>query len=243
VRPKSNNVHKISGAAAPTSVDWRTKGLVTDVKNQGSCGSCWAFSTVVSLEGQNAKKTGKLVSLSEQNLVDCVKNEKLANQTDTCCDGCKGGLMDFAFQYMIDHQSGTIDTEASYGYKGVDRKCAYSKANAGATITKYVDIPAGDEDALLDAVANVGPISVGVDAGIGWQLYFGGVMGTLLCSSNPSKMDHGVAIVGFGTDGGKDYWIVRNSWGASWGEKGYVRLVRGKNACGIANGASYPVVA
>ena len=142
---------------------------------QGSCGSCWAFSTVVSIEGQQAKKTGQpVVPLSEQNLVDCVKNEKIANQTDTCCDGCKGGLMDFAFQYMIDHQSGAIDTEASYKYSGSDGTCAYNKANAGATISKYADVPIGDEAALMDAVANVGPISVGVDAGLGWQLYFGG---------------------------------------------------------------------
>ena len=98
----------------------------------------------------------------------------------------------------------------------------------------------------MDAVANVGPVSVGVDASLAWQLYFGGVLKTLdglLCSSNPSKMDHGVAVVGYGTDNGVDYWIVKNSWGSSWGEKGYVRLIRGKNACGIANSASYPVVA
>jgi len=241
-----NEQHKVSSKALPTEVDWRSKGLVTDVKNQGSCGSCWAFSTVVSIEGQQAKKTGKLVSLSEQNLVDCVKNEKLANQTDTCCNGCQGGLMDFAFQYMIDHQGGQIDTEAAYGYKGFGGRCAYDKSDAGATITKYVDIPVGDETALMDAVANVGPVSVGVDASLAWQLYFGGVLKTLdglLCSSNPSKMDHGVAVVGYGTDNGVDYWIVKNSWGSSWGEKGYVRLIRGKNACGIANSASYPVVA
>ena len=99
---------------------------------------------------------------------------------------------------------------------------------------------AGDEDALLDAVATVGPISIAVDASMAWQLYFGGIMHGVLCSSNPKKMDHGVAIVGYGTEHGTDYWIIRNSWGAGWGEHGYVRIVRGKNACGLANAASYP---
>jgi len=197
----------------------------------------------VSIEGQHAKATGQLVSLSEQNLVDCVKDETIANQTDSCCSGCQGGLMDFAFQYMIDKQAGAIDTETSYSYRGFNERCAFSKANAGATIAKYVDVPVGDEAALLDAVATVGPVSVAVDAGIGWQLYGGGIMKTLLCSDNPKKLDHGVAVVGYGTHNGVDYWIVRNSWGATWGEKGYVRLIRGKNACGIANSASYPVMA
>jgi len=200
--------------------------------------------TVVSIEGQQAKRNGKVVSLSEQNLVDCVKNEKLPNETDTCCNGCQGGLMDFAFEYLVDKQAGLIDTEASYGYKGVNGKCHYEKADAGVgQISNHVDVKAGDEDALLDAVATVGPISVGVDAAIGWQLYHGGILKPLLCSSNPKKMDHGVAVVGYGTENGVDYWIIRNSWGASWGEKGYMRLIRGKNACGVANGASYPVLA
>ena len=239
--PHTTRVHKLSGKARPDAVDWREKSLVTEVKNQGSCGSCWAFSTVVSIEGQHAKQTGTLTSLSEQNLVDCVKDVKLPNETQTCCMGCRGGLMDDAFQYLIKKQGGAIDTEAAYPYRGFAGKCNFEASDAGAKITAWTGIPQGDEEALLDAVAHVGPISIAVDAGIGWQLYMGGIMRGLLCSSNPKRMDHGVAIVGYGTSSsGVDYWIVRNSWGKMWGEKGYARIKRGKNACGLANAASYP---
>merc|ERR1712046_177080 len=121
-------------------------------------------------------------------------------------------------------------------------KCKFTKGNAGAaTIKSYTDIK-HDEDDLKDAVSTVGPVSIGVDASIGWQLYFGGVMDPwplIGCSANPKKMDHGVAVVGYGS-ASKDYWIVRNSWGKTWGEHGYIRLVRGKNACGITNNAVYP---
>ena len=234
------STHQMSGKALNASVDWRAHGLVSEVKNQGACGSCWAFSTVVSIEGQHAKRTGQLVSLSEQNLVDCVKGEKLPGDDSTCCMGCKGGLMNDAFQYLIDHQKGGIDTEASYGYTGRGGTCSFDASDDGSKITGWTAIPPGDEDALLDAVATVGPVSIGVDASIGWQLYFGGIMHPTLCSSNPKKMDHGVAIVGYGTEKGKDYWIIRNSWGSSWGEHGYSRIVRGQNACGLANAASYP---
>ena len=151
-------------ADVPASVDWRTSNLVTEVKNQGSCGSCWAFSTIVSTEGQHAKKTGKLVSLSEQNLVDCVKN------TDSCCNGCGGGLMNAAFDYIVAKQGGKVDTEASYGYKGANGACKFSASNAGATITGHTQIKAADEDGLKNAVGTVGPISVGVDASLSWQL-------------------------------------------------------------------------
>jgi len=248
LRPRANaavgSPHKISGTPLADSVDWRTKNAVTPVKNQGSCGSCWAFSTIVSLEGQSAIKGNSLVSLSEQDLVDCVKNVKLnSSDPQACCDGCQGGLMDYAFKYMIDSQSGSDDTENAYPYTGSDGKCSFAASKTGGSKVKsFTDVT--DEKSLLDATNTVGPISVGVDASLGWQLYFGGVMDPLPlvgCSSNPGKMDHGVAVVGYGSES-KDYWIIKNSWGASWGEKGYIRLVRNKNACGVANGAVYPVV-
>jgi len=237
---KASRTHVLSGNAAPAAVDWRSHGLVADVKNQGSCGSCWAFSTVVSIEGQHAKSTGTLATLSEQNLVDCVKGVRLPNDTSTCCMGCQGGLMDDAFSYLVSSQHGAIDTEAAYPYTGRSGSCSFDASHSGATVGAWTDVPQGDEDALLDAVATVGPVSIAVDASIGWQLYFGGIMHGWLCSSNPKRMDHGVAIVGYGTERGTDYWIVRNSWGAGWGEHGYARVVRGKNACGLANAASYP---
>jgi len=236
------HTHVPSGAPLADSIDWRTKNAVTEVKNQGGCGSCWAFSTVVSLEGQAALKSGNLTSFSEQDLVDCVKNVKLPNSSQVCCDGCMGGLMDYAFAYMIKSQHGEDDTEAAYPYRGVDGKCKFAQSAASPVVKSYTDVKKNEDD-LKDAVGTVGPISIGVDASIGWQLYFGGVMDPwplVGCSPNPKKMDHGVAVVGYGSTSSKDYWIIRNSWGSGWGEKGYMRLVRGKNACGITNNAVYP---
>jgi C1A family cysteine protease len=231
--------HVNKDGALPASVDWRTENLVNPIKNQGQCGSCWAFSTVVSFEGQAAKQSGELVSYSEQDLVDCVKNQALPGDSQTCCDGCNGGLMDSAFAYMIAQQSGKDDTEANYGYTAKDGVCKFTAAKAGkSAVVKYTDIAQGDEDSLKDAVATVGPISVAVDANTFWQLYSGGVFEPVFC--NQKKLNHGVAVVGYGTDAGKDYWIVRNSWGATWGEKGYMRMVAGKNECGVANSAVYP---
>jgi len=241
--PANPNVRPAYDGSTPLadSVDWRTQGLVTDVKNQGSCGSCWTFSAVVSMEGQMAKATGNLVSLSEQDLVDCVKNEKLPGDSQTCCDGCDGGLMDYAFQYLMDKQNGDEETELVYPYTGKDGTCnfAQNKAYTDASVTGYTDVPQGDEDSLKEAVANVGPISVAVDANSAWQLYSGGVLKPLFCPA--SRLDHGVAVVGYGTDS-SDYWIIKNSWGTTWGEDGYVRLHRGSNTCGVANAASYPTV-
>lgn len=217
--------------ALPEEVDWRKLGYVTPVKNQGQCGSCWAFSTVASLEGQHYKATQNLVSLSEQNLVDCSHK---GNQ------GCNGGLMDTAFQYIKDN--GGIDTEESYPYVGKNGQCHFSAADVGATVTGFTDLPKGDENAMKNAVATVGPIAVAIDAShYSFQLYSHGVYDEAKCSSR--SLDHGVTVVGYGAENGSDYWLVKNSWGTGWGEKGYILMSRNKdNQCGITTSASYPLV-
>jgi cathepsin L len=229
---KQSNVVYVGVKDLPDTVDWRTKGVVTPVKNQAQCGSCWAFSAVASMEGQHALDTGKLVSLSEQDLVDCSTAE--GNM------GCGGGLMDQAFQYVIDNKG--IDTEDSYPYKAIDEKCVYKNTTVGTTITGFTDIETGSESALQSAVANIGPISVAIDASsMAFQLYTSGVYDDTECGNQRENLDHGVTAVGYGTQDGKDYWLVKNSWDTTWGQKGYILMSRNKNnQCGIATLASYP---
>jgi len=221
----------ISEEYKPTAatVDWVAKGAVTGIKDQGQCGSCWSFSSTGGIEGITQIKTGKLVSLSEQNLMDC--STSYGNQ------GCNGGLMTSAFKYVVANKG--IDTEASYPYETKDGTCRFKAANVGATITGYKTIASGSETALTSAI-DTQPISVAIDASHNsFQLYKSGVYYEKACSS--SRLDHGVLAVGYGTDGANDYFKVKNSWGTSWGVAGYIEMSRGKsNNCGIATQAAYP---
>lgn len=199
----------------PSSIDWRTKGSVSPIKDQGQCGSCWAFSTTGALEGRCFMDGFGLHAFSEQQLVDC--SGSFGNQ------GCNGGLMNDAWDYLVKN---CLSYEEEYPYEAFDGTCKTMKGEN--KISSYTTVNAGSVEQLAAAIAQQ-PISIAVDAE-NWQLYSSGVFSD--CSTT---LDHGVLLVGYTSDA----WIVKNSWGTNWGERGYIRLKRG-NTCGIADAASYP---
>lgn len=214
----TKNVKTLNASAAPENVDWRTGATVAvnAVKDQGQCGSCWAFSTVGSLEGASALfGEKKLLNLSEKQLVDC--SSSYGNQ------GCNGGLMDNAFKYVMKNG---ITSEDKYPYRPVSGRCKVKSGDF--KISSFHDVEQGDVDQLAAAVAQQ-PVSIAVDAN-NFQFYSSGIF-----SDCKEQLDHGVTLVGYTPEA----WIVRNSWGESWGEEGYIRLKRG-NTCGLALAASYP---
>ncbi|KAL7631768.1 UNVERIFIED_CONTAM: hypothetical protein RMT77_017949 [Armadillidium vulgare] len=232
IRPKgvSTFIPPHKDVEIPAAVDWREKGAVTQVKDQKDCGSCWAFAAVGSLEGQHFRKTGKLVSLSEQNVVDC----------DRKAYGCDGGFPSYAYEYIA--QNDGIDTEESYPYTAKNGQCKFNNQTIGATDIGWEGTREDDEDDLRKAVATVGPISTAIYASLAFYSYKGGVFEDPNCDSG--TINHAVLIVGYGTtEDGKDYWIVKNSWGSDWGMFGYILMARNQdNACSIASYATYPIV-
>ncbi|XP_031622652.1 cathepsin L1-like [Contarinia nasturtii] len=216
-------------ATISSSIDWRKKGAVSEVKDQGHCGSCWTFAATGALEGQYFLKTGQLLSLSEQNILDC--------STNYVTHGCNGGFRYYAFQYVKDN--GGINTEESYPYDGSDdNTCRFNPKNSVATVFGMVDIPEGNETALVAALATVGPVSVSIDAThYSFRFYSSGIYFEPECMSQDVN-GHAVLAVGYN----KDYYIVKNSWGEKWGEGGYIRISRNKNHCGIATSAIYPLI-
>ncbi|CAF3017585.1 unnamed protein product [Rotaria sp. Silwood2] len=222
----------LSHVTVPRAVDWRTDGFVTSVKDQGACGSSWAFAATGALEGQHKHQTRRLVSLSVQNLIDC--------STDFGNAGCNGGVIDSAFQYI--KENGGIDTEESYPYEARNGKCRFNSTNIGANSTGFRDIKTMDEAALTYAIAIRGPIAVFIDAShSSFQFYQSGVYDEPNCSS--TTLDHCGLVVGFNATDSQLYYIVKNSWGTTWGIDGYIWMSRNKNnQCGIATMASYPNV-
>jgi C1A family cysteine protease len=226
----SHSKFRIQAKDLPASVDWRTQGAVTPVKNQQQCGSCWSFSTTGAIEGAWAITKGELVSLSEQQLVDCSTAQ--GNQ------GCNGGMMDYAFEYVI--KNGGITTETEYPYTATGpNNCSAAGKPIAATLSGYTDVPANSDEALMFAVAKQ-PVSVAIEADqAAFQFYTGGVL-TAACGTS---LDHGVLVVGYNTDA----WIVKNSWGPDWGDSGYIQLARGdayapSGQCGILLAGSAPQV-
>ncbi|KAL1805183.1 hypothetical protein ACET3Z_028251 [Daucus carota] len=224
--------HKLTDVVLPKKKDWREEGIVSPVKNQGSCGSCWTFSTTGALEAAYTQAFGKGISLSEQQLVDCAQS--FNNY------GCNGGLPSQAFEYI--KYNGGLETEAAYPYTGKDGKCKFSSENVGVQVLDSVNITLGAEDELKHAVGIVRPVSVAFQVIQSFRLYEGGVFTSDSCGSTPMDVNHAVLAVGYGVENGIPYWLIKNSWGADWGLDGYFKMELGKNMCGVATCASYPIV-
>uniref|UniRef100_A0A804MNM4 Peptidase C1A papain C-terminal domain-containing protein n=1 Tax=Zea mays TaxID=4577 RepID=A0A804MNM4_MAIZE len=229
----NHQMRAAAAAAMPETKDWREDGIVSPVKNQGHCGSCWTFSTTGALEAAYTQATGKAISLSEQQLVDC--GFAFNNF------GCKGGLPSQAFEYI--KYNGGLDTEESYPYQGVNGICQFKAENVGVKVLDSVNITLGAEDELKDAVGLVRPVSVAFEVISGFRLYKTGVYTSDHCGTTPMDVNHAVLAVGYGVENGVPYWLIKNSWGADWGDEGYFKMEMGKNMCGVATCASYPVVA
>jgi C1A family cysteine protease len=225
---RERRVQLLDETNVATTVDWRTQGAVTPIKNQGQCGSCWSFSTTGSLEGLHFINNGTLLSFSEQQLVDC--SSSYGN------DGCNGGLMDDAFKYV---EAKGIELESTYPYTGTNGTCKYSASKTVFKNTGYSDVTV-NSPTQLQAAVNKGPVSIAIEADqSAFQQYTSGIISSN-CGTN---LDHGVLIVGYGSN----YWIVKNSWGTSWGLQGYVNIATGtqnsgKGVCGINSDPSYPTL-
>lgn len=222
------------GVGIPDEYEWNNLGVVTPVKNQGNCGSCWTFSTVGSMEAHwNILKKGNNLIFSEQQLVDCAK--------DFDNHGCNGGLPSHAFEYI--KYRGALELSSTYPYTAKTSKCVYNESR-GVAYVKYgsYNISVGNEVELADRLYNVGPISVAFKVLDGFKNYHSGVYSHARCGSGPKDVNHAVLATGYGTEGGEKFWNIKNSWGSSWGAKGYFKILRGQNMCAIGQCNAYPLI-
>jgi len=210
----------------PKEKNWVEDGAVTPVKNQGDCGSCWSFSVTGNMEGVYKVAHGELPVLSEQQFVDCDHECMIYKGQKSCDSGCDGGLMPNAMKYAIENG---VTTEEKYPYKAKAHTCSYNKSQALYHFSDWRAVNGTDVE-MVAALNEVGPLSVGVDATL-WQFYIGGIF-SIICGTT---LNHGVLLAGYGVHNNKEYWLIKNSWGASWGEKGYLRLIREKDKCGVDN--------
>jgi len=224
------------GSSLPSSIDWRNKGAVTSVKDQGQCGSCWTFSSTGAVEGAWAIAKGQLVDLSEEQLVECATGISYGSH------GCSGGQMEGAFKYIIEHGQ---CSDASYPYtSGTGKSGSCKSCSSIAHISSCSDVTPNDQLALKAAVAQQ-PVAIAIEADTRYfQSYSSGILTSSSCGTN---LDHGVLIVGYGTENGQDYWLVKNSWSSTWGDNGYVKIARSSSTndqgiCGIAMDPSFPSV-
>jgi len=211
-----------SAPTAPDTWDWREHKAVSKVKNQGGCGSCWAFSAIANIEGLYARKNNEIVTFSEQELVDC----------DTYDYGCGGGWMENAFKWIEENGGEENDQDYPYSSGTVKNSCQFDKSKAQVTLVSHQMI-SSDEEEIKEQLYAIGPLSVALNASSSLMSYTGGIIDLDASECNPSALDHGVTMVGYGTENGQDYYIVKNSWGADWGEQGFFRMARGKQVCGI----------
>jgi len=213
-----NNNRNLQGA--PASFDWRDQGVVSSVKEQGECGCCWAFSAAANIESQYAIKYGRILDLSEQQLLDC----------DSSNDGCDGGVMDAAFKYI--KNAGGIMNESDYRYTQAKDTCRFKKNKSIVRVSGWKNAGSKNEETIRNMLVKTGPLAIAVNAD-NMQNYSGGIIDQSDAECPQSNINHAVLLVGYGEDNGKKFWIVKNSWGENWGEKGYFRIARGKGTCGI----------
>jgi cathepsin F len=206
--------------STPASFDWRNKGVVSSVKDQGECGCCWAFSAVANIESQYAMQNNRILDLSEEQLLDC----------DSGNEGCDGGIMDEAFRYI--KSAGGLMSEADYRYTQQKDTCRFKKNKALVKVTGWKNAGSKNEETIKKMLVSTGPLAVAVNAD-NMQNYQGGIIDDSESVCPSSNINHAVLLVGYGEESGQKFWIVKNSWGENWGENGYFRIARGKGTCGI----------